>query len=454
MSSEKFRPHKKTEKEKPNLTRRTFIAGLAAAGLAAAGELEKYSKREHVSEETPERVEAPQEHELDVRTAFLRYEAKPQWYKTPKLTGRKFGYPITVYFGYNNSDGFANERPEGTKRAGQPVVFGPKTSVDFKFQLAQACMLKAYDLGIVKADGAPQISVGEAVKRSIEKSGNDPRIQLMNKLVMDYDPENCGRMSLQEYFDSIGYSIDRVSEEMNWNRIQHDHKLSGPQMGFLRSAVQKIDAEALFAINLTEVMHSDDPAVLDVFETLLQTAGSQFIYRIPSDADLKMSFGPAQLTAELFKMKHQTKAGEVTRLGSVSHMSLYLKHALVPDDISKVEGSQHHMASYLNAVDNLILLARSLKNEKAMQLIKEPISDDIRVFIGAAHNNPGAALEAFDRFSSAYLVAKGHGTPKLTYTQFTKQQVKGFANISKYTERIGLSMAVVRYGDRIKLAKR
>jgi len=363
------RCHSKLKPEaKSVLSRRTFLAATAGGILAAAVGLDKKSREDSWGEDKDvERVESGEEKIPERPVRFLELKENKREYDTRAIAGRPFGYPISAYFGTKDR-------------------IGPVTLVDFRYRLAQLWKEKM-----------TRLRVSEKERPALAHAIDD--------IVMGYDPDKAMTMSAGAYYLELTDSIKEVRAEVDWDKIHRAFRFSGPQNALFRSFAQHIDAKTLLAFNLSEIMPSQGNLTFKVFDTLLKTGGYEFISRIPSGGDDEMSFGPGQITAKIFQE-------EKNKRGSVAKMAGMLKRPdMITKDIAQVRNRQHHMASYLDALFNIGLLVQKLKlsDEQMSALAREPIGDDVRMFISGAHNRPADAIDSFERFAKAYVAARKHG---------------------------------------------
>lgn len=376
--------HKKPEENTPILSRRTMIASMATLGLAAVIGLDKEAKRDRWSEDKDvEQVEDGTETAAERPVQFLELKEEKREYDTSEIAGRPFGYPISAYFGTKDR-------------------IGPVTLVDFRYRLAQLWKEKMM-----------RLRVSEKERPALARAIDD--------IVMSYDPDKAMTMSAGAYYLELTDSIKEVRVEVDWDKIHRAFRFSGPQNALFRSFAQNIDAKTLLAFNLSEIMPSQGNMTFKVFDTLLKTGGYEFISRIPSGGDDEMSYGPGQITAKIFQE-------EKNKRGSVAIMSGMLKRTdLIPKDIAQVRGREHHMASYLDALFNIGFLVQKLSDEQARALVKEPIGDDVRMFISGAHNRPADAVDSFERFAKAYMAARKHGgQARPRFVTFCTQRIASY----------------------------
>ena len=412
--------HQKAKEEKPDRrndtpkddpidkSRRELLGLSVAAGAVGAGGILLRA----LNSVTPPENKAPAEdvtyREKLEPPEFLTLEKNPRPYDTSQLAGEKFGYPLNMYFGMFKQ-------------------FGPTTNVDFRYQLAWMWAMKATDMGIWKRDLDPKLPLIERIRTAASKHRDDANVRMMNDIVMSYDPDSARQMNAAEYYLDIQEALRQAREAIDWGRIKPYFHLSNAQSDFFRAAERYLDPQTLFAFNITELMpelsrQRHKITSLDVFEVALRTGGYEFLARVPSGGDLKISYGTGQLTKRLFQ-KGKDK-------GSLTIMRGILKKKdLLPEHIGELSGMQHHIASYLNGVFSLALLAQSLDATSANALAREPIGDDIRLFVSGAHNSPKAAIKSFKGFANSYIDAKKQqGRPRPSFATFTEPLIQEYVN--------------------------
>ena len=387
-SGERWHP----KKEEPS--RRKFLLGTASAlgvGMVGAIKLQEESDRDHWDDDAGPYTDAS----LEKPVRFLELAEQKREYDTGALAGKQFGYPISAYLGTKDR-------------------LGATTAVDFRYRLAQMWKEKA-----------GKIRVDEAKRTALMRSIDD--------IVMSYDPEKAMSMSGAYYYLELVESIKQVRDEIDWGKIHSTFRLSGAQDALFRSFEKYLDAQTLLAFNLSEIMPSQGSSTFKVFDTLLKTGGYEFIQRIPSGGDNEMSFGPGQVTAKIFSEEKNNR-------GSVAIMSGVLKKRdMVTKDVAQLRGRQHHMASYLDALFNLVRLVQKMPDAQAAAIMNEPVGDDVRMFVSGAHNRPSDAVDSFRRFAASYLIAREHGgQARPRFATFCTKQ------IAPYVERTEANLAEVR----------
>ncbi|OGG52804.1 hypothetical protein A3C20_01595 [Candidatus Kaiserbacteria bacterium RIFCSPHIGHO2_02_FULL_55_25] len=360
--------HPKEKETQPILSRRKFIIGgaLGLAGLAKLSKLSNEDKWANEKVDADATLSGPAA-SSESSEGFLELKENKREYDTREIAGRPFGYPISAYFGTKDR-------------------IGPVTLVDFRYRLAQLWKEKMM-----------RLRVSEKERPALAHAIDD--------IVMSYDPDKAMTMSAGAYYLELTDSLSGVRAEVDWDKIHRAFRFSGPQNALFRSFAQNIDAKTLLAFNLSEIMPSQGNLTFKVFDTLLKTGGYEFISRIPSGGDDEMSYGPGQITAKIFQE-------EKNKRGSVAKMAGMLKRPdMITKDIAQVRDRQHHMASYLDALFNIGLLVQKLKlsDEQATALVREPVGDDVRMFISGAHNRPADAIDSFERFAKAYVAARKQG---------------------------------------------
>lgn len=386
----------KPRKDDGKMNRRSFLAAASAAGLALVGAID-IGKRERVAGEEEQR-QAQLANELRARDAkdaeitFLRQEKHPLPYNTSRIEGMRFGPPLADYFGTTEK-------------------LGKQTNIDFKYQLAELWKQK---LSILQAKG---------------KAPSPYLLQTVERMFREYAPAHDGHMSLEGYGREIDRAIQHVNNSLDWKAVRSNFDFDDARNRLFEAWARLVDTEVLTAISMAELLPAGNGERNTlILEALLETGGSEFLSRVPSCGDALISMGQYQFTkAVVFD------DGTRDRLGGASYLNRFTKDVatrmnLLPNTVLSLRGNQHHEAAYLNALNNIARLIKSLSPDRVQKfsLHGGVLADGVRAYIIGAHHRPLDARGSFGRYAGAYLDARTHGGRYPHFQTFAEKHIKEY----------------------------
>ena len=301
---------------------------------------------------------------------FLHDSGDPTRFPAGALEGNHFADLYADYF--------------GLKESGQRV--DKYITVNFRHQLAHLWQRK---LGVAPQDGVPDDMLREALLTAYRLQ---PQLfELAERLYTSYDPLRA-RCNVREYEERVAHAVAPLRagvEQTLSEKAATVMRLSHEQAALVHECAGRLDAKALTAYSLTELMPGKDgPTNVHALDFLLQNAGEGFIERIPAIHDALISFGPYQLTP--LALDRAQNAG-------ASALDAILPHQYLPATVADLRGEQHHQAAYLFAIHNVIQLARELDaksvQEARLRLAHAPL--DLLAFVAISHNKPSEGRRAF-----------------------------------------------------------
>jgi hypothetical protein len=223
--------------------------------------------------------------------------------------------------------------------------------------------------------------------------------QIEDELLKEYSQKNPERMDMRYYQIKVESTIEEVAKNINWKEVQDRMNLNPDQLKILREITGTIKAKHLTAYALTELMPSSDGNLnRNVYEFLLKSAGSRYIYSIPAIFDDRLSFGPYQFTSGALM-----DAGNNHPVGASKINCALSGQCRIGGSVSQLRGSDHHKAALLFAIHNLALLIRKL-SQKELKNLKNTWQYNvtgITQFIATAHHLPSPAFSSARRWLDA-----------------------------------------------------
>ncbi len=385
-------------------TRRAFLGGVAAMGIASLASHLSKEGTEEVTGSVPS-TEKPEHSPL----GFLEVTPSPKKYDTGRLSGRKFSGLLTSYTGIKG-----------------PV---PREAlVDFRSQLARMWKYK--------------------LERIHERHKGHPPSTLIaaEKLFTSYDPERSTKMNILQYQGEIGKSIQKVRADLPLKNIQSlpaFKSLDKEQVSLVEALEKRITAMSLLGYSLTEIMPTtgvQSVVGIEVYDWLLRSAGREYLEEgMPALGDAEFSFGLYQLTPGVFVDPVSGRLQGARLIDSVS------KQPQTPRTIGALRGGDHHRAAYLFAVHNLALLVRRLNQNRSRDLLKhlpDMPKDLVTEFIAAAHHSPANAINGFEVYLQQYEVYRANKN-KYAEPDFV-ESCASFGNIGPYARKTRDNMKALR----------
>ncbi|HQU07522.1 MAG: hypothetical protein B7X04_00195 [Parcubacteria group bacterium 21-54-25] len=231
---------------------------------------------------------------------------------------------------------------------------------------------------------------------------NKPLVDFAEAQYRAYSPESAQKVSFDEYKkeveDSIADGHKKFTDAIKAFAQQEppDPHFTHPRR-LLMVKLAHIRADDLIACSLTELMPSADGRKnATMFDFLLRTAGVDFVYRIPAVHDRQLSFGPYQITPQIFGSGAGTYAERFVQKLPTGYM---------PERVQDVSGTLHHRVAYLVAVEHIVQLVGMMNDaeveraQKALHFMANAtLHREILTLIATAHHRPAAAYERFRHF--------------------------------------------------------
>lgn len=245
--------------------------------------------------------------------------------------------------------------------------------------------------------------------KELNNPGLAPQVtKLGEHLQSSYNQQTATKLSLEAYIQEAQRTIDNT--EINWNRVQQTKLPNAPEkLSTLQDLSKRLTATDLLAYSMTELFGSTNGQKNQaVYDHVLQTAGRDFIERVPA-FDRWESYGPYQFTPPALQ--------EINRVQQTSF------------DIQTLKENQHHEAAYRLAVTNLADFLRVASNQEIDVLISQS-DEELTKFVAAMHYKPRDAIRT----------KKGD-----LHTPFEQAlRNRGFTRIANYVQKTGSNRRALR----------
>lgn len=232
-----------------------------------------------------------------------------------------------------------------------------------------------------------------------------------SKLSLEYENIDPLRTTLKDYKNACSLETQMLSYAIDWEQVGSLYHLDSERKALVKDIGKAIDGRALMAIALTEHRVGRDGSLnRDFFDFRLRCGGSEFIERIPAEADHLVSYGPYQLTSRALYDTNGHRRG-----ASIVNQALP-PDVRVPGSVSKLRGKYHARAAYLFAVHNMAFFVSHLKPHSVHSLAKafdaHGMDESLATLVAASHYQPRFAFIAGQRWLSS-----GRSKPLITYTR-------------------------------------
>lgn len=407
MSRESFPRAQPRTEEKPDMTRRQFLAAeaaLGATGLIATGAVAKIA------------IEKSHEQEKPTIT--------PEWWKSvgyavPKdLQGESISPLELAYINpapqkYESKQGEAEPPtwPLPPRDADHPdipafpLVYPP---IDFAANLERMTDAKTSAAEVTDApDIEAQRETFTARAQEYHEKWERNEVRRMNlhqfKKLIEIESvraqvlvERGMPRLVEKYFAPLITEDERLSDE-DKNKLLGQ---LGPYMSYL---AEQITPDVLLSYIATELMPSTDRA-LPLLEFITKNAGIEYVERIPALGDSELSYGPFQLTRHVVGPENKELERET---GSVTQLlkTIDAEHAL-PSSLAEFTSIEQHLqAGYLVAFQNILMAVRDTIREQKydqLKMISQTASSEAKKadstvfveYVSSAHHRPSDARKA------------------------------------------------------------
>jgi hypothetical protein len=371
---------KKNEKEDITMSRRKFLGGALALGAVAV-------MREQANESPPLEKESKSDALAPKHTPTHEQLPGPREYHMGKLQGRKFGPALEVLTGVR-----------GDVRE--------KEYIDFPSLLKKMWSEKLRQMSEIGGDAIPVAEFQDQILASYEAKHT-------TQTLSDFEQR------IQEALNDV--RIPRIEMIRKIPAFAH---LTDTQLLLVKRLESLVTARSLLTYSITEIMPtsgSDSEVGVELYDFLLQNAGSEFFECIPALHDKYLSFGPYQFTRFAIGDENHIHNG-----ASVMNHDIW-KDTQLPKYVGEMHGNQHHKAAYLLALYNIAHLVKNLGATPSKKLLDHFDSmppETVLEYIATAHHLPTNAILAFKEYAHALTTPQkdrvhGHTAP-ISFAHFCR----------------------------------
>lgn len=203
-------------------------------------------------------------------------------------------------------------------------------------------------------------------------------------IVDQYHKQTREVMSIDAHITELDKLLVDIKQDINWGRMCVDYKLDPSTCKSFVMTAFNIDAKALTAYSMTELMPYYNGKQNRVLMNLyMENAGRNYLDNIPALGDKYLSMGRYQFTS--FAVG-QDKDGPrpANQIGS------YSKNYNIPGSVITLEGMDNDRAAYYFATYNLMSLFKKMdkKQLKKYDRYCDHKTVEIVEYIATAHHNP------------------------------------------------------------------
>lgn len=228
--------------------------------------------------------------------------------------------------------------------------------------------------------------------------------------------------TLSEFLQDAQENLEKTKAAFDWGRFrqrpEYNHSERGPEeFNIVKEMADNVTAEMLIAYSVTELLpyaakdREDNEKLrrmpLNVYELLLEHAGSEFLVDLPSSNDPYLSTGIFQFSSfALFDDGHKKEGA------SVMNQYLSNENVHIPSSVLQLDTAEKQFrAAYLFAIYNLAQMARITATRGNKHQIAGRMERLARTgaqkhvgllqYIASAHHNPAEAVGGFIAWNDA-----------------------------------------------------
>jgi hypothetical protein len=204
-----------------------------------------------------------------------------------------------------------------------------------------------------------------------------------DSIIEEYAILNSEKMTINDHIEEIDNVLPKVKESIDWGKICLDNKLSFTQCFAFVNSASDIDGNMLTAYSMTELMpYTNGEQNYQLASIYFESAGRNFLDRVPSLGDALLSLGRYQFTSFAVGVdKDGPRAANV--------IASYSLDFDIPDSVSKIHGIDSDVTAFYFATHNILKLIKSMSDEDANTFLRQCLNKSNLVqYIATSHHNP------------------------------------------------------------------
>lgn len=202
-------------------------------------------------------------------------------------------------------------------------------------------------------------------------------------IVEAYSRSDSTQMAINDHIEEVDDILPKVKESLDWGKICNDNKLSFIQCLAFANSASDIDGNMLTAYSMTELMpYRNGEQNYQLASIYFESAGRNFLDRVPSLGDTLLSMGRYQFTSLAVGVdKSGPRAANV-----IASYSLDFK---IPDSVSKIQGIDSDVTAFYLATHNILSLIKNMSDDDVNTFLHQCLNKSNLVqYIATAHHNP------------------------------------------------------------------
>lgn len=236
------------------------------------------------------------------------------------------------------------------------------------------------------------IDWNEAVRKLWAKKNNIHNVSNATKkasveIVEKYSHQRQQKISLKAHVHQVDNQLNMVKKTMYWRGMCDDFRLDPDHCSTVIATANRIDAKALTAYSMTELMpYRNGEQNYQLMNLYMENAGRNFLDVVPALGDPYLSMGRYQFTSYAIGLdkdgyRPANKIGE------------YAFKFKIPESVISLNGLQNDRAAFFFSTFNVMAMIRKLDKTQLEKYRKFCMNQNEQIveYIATAHHNPSYA---------------------------------------------------------------
>lgn len=191
--------------------------------------------------------------------------------------------------------------------------------------------------------------------------------------------------SVREFVSQVDGVVKNTHQSINYASLCKDMKISNSKCDQYKTLMGRISGTNIVAYGMTEIFPAQNGKYnLVALDTILRTAGENYIDAIPALGDGLLSKGLYQFTSHAVRRDDEA-------LGGANFVDNHAGMKL-PGSVLYLTGNDNHKAAFEFAAYNLGMLVRKLDDKQTVTLVNKCSIEQITEVIATAHHLPARAV--------------------------------------------------------------
>lgn len=203
-------------------------------------------------------------------------------------------------------------------------------------------------------------------------------------ILADYEKEAQERMSIPQHIKDLEKDLINIKRDLNWGKICALGKLDSSTCKSFVMTAWNIDAKALTAYSMTELMpYRNGNQNYVLMNLYMEQAGRNYLDNVPALGDKYLSLGRYQFTS--FAVGHDKDGPR-----PANKIASYSTNYNISGSVISLKGIENDRAAYYFATYNLLSLFKKMDGKKLAKYDRycDHKTVEIVEYIATAHHNP------------------------------------------------------------------